>query len=283
LAEAVGAEIVSVDSMQVYRSMDIGTAKPSAAERARVRHHMIDVADPGGMFTVAEFQRRGRAALDSIGAGIPLVAGGSGLHFRALVDPLRFPPTDAAVRREIEAQTSGETVAELLAADPDAAEHVDLENPRRVVRALEVARLTGLTPTVRAVSDEGRAVREYRPLLEFVAVGIDAGDSLAERVTVRLEEMIDRGLLDEVEGLRGRMGPAVQAAVGYRQLLRVVEGEWSLDEGIGRARDATRALARRQRTFFRRDPRIRWVEWDDDPARRLGSVRAALEEAGWTS
>ncbi len=151
VAEAVGAEIVSVDSMQVYRGLDLGTAKPTPAQQARVRHHLLDLADPVTPFSVAEFQRAGREALAGLArGGVPaLIVGGSGLHFRALVDPLEFPPHDPEVRREVEALARGEALAALLAADPAAGAVVDVANPRPVARALEVYRLTGLTPAVR--------------------------------------------------------------------------------------------------------------------------------------
>ena len=281
----MGAEIVSVDAMQVYRGMDVGTAKPTAAERARVPHHLLDLADPAEEFTAAEFQRAGRRFLEDLaGRGVPaVIVGGSGLHFRALVDPLEFPPHDPEVRRSVEALSPGETVAELLAADPAAGACLDLANPRRVARAVEVLRLTGFTPSARAQGDSAAAVRAYRPLLPVVAVGFDPGPQLRGRVEARLDAMLAAGLLDEVRGLAPVLGRTAAQAVGYRQLLPVVRGEASLEEGRARAAAATWALAGRQRTFFRRDPRLRWVEWHDDPGRRAAAARAVFEEAGWTS
>lgn len=285
MAEAAGAEILSVDSMQVYRGMDVGTAKPTPEQQARVRHHLLDLADPAVAFSVAEFQRTGRVVLaDLERRGVAaLIVGGSGLHFRALVDPLEFPPHDAGVRREVEALAPAEAAAELRAADPEAGGCVDLANPRRVSRALEVWRLTGLTPTERAAGETAAAVRAYRPLLPVVAVGFDPGDALRERVEARFDAMLGAGLLDEVRRLAPRLGATAAQAVGYRQLLPVVRGEATLGDGRARALAATWALARRQRTFFRRDPRLRWQEWDDDPGRRATAARAAFEEAGWTS
>jgi tRNA dimethylallyltransferase len=278
LAEQLGAEIVSVDSMQVYEGLDIGTAKPTTAERQRVPHHLIDVAAPEEPFSVAEFQKLGIAAMEEIaGRGaMPLVVGGSGLHFRALVDPLDFPPSDEAVRSQIEAQDPSDSVLALLAADPRAATVVDLANPRRVARALEVFRLTGRTPTLRASSDEATAVREYRPRVSLLAIGMDAADSLAERVEARFDEMLEAGLLAEVERLQDRLGVTAAQGVGYKELLPVVRGEVSLDEGRAEAIRATMALAKRQRTFFRRDPRIRWIPWHDGAD---GTVDAAVETA----
>jgi tRNA dimethylallyltransferase len=285
IAAVAGAEIVSVDSMQVYRGLDLGTAKPTAAQRARVPHHLIDLADPAASFSVAEFQRAGREALAGLARRrVPaLIVGGSGLHFRALVDPLEFPPHDPQVRREVEALDPGVAAAALVAADPSAGRWVDLANPRRVARALEVLRLTGLTPSARAAADAAAAVRAYRPLLPVVAVGFDPGEALRARVEARFDAMLAAGLLEEVRRVAPSLGPTAAQAVGYKELLPVVRGEAGLAEGRSRAVAATWALAGRQRTFFRRDPRLRWQAWDDDPARRAAAARTVFEEAGWTS
>jgi tRNA dimethylallyltransferase len=271
--------------MQVYRGMDIGTAKPSPAERARVPHHLVDITEPEDAFTVAQFQTVGVAVLDRLAdSGTPaLVVGGSGLHFRALVDPLRFPGTDPEVRGRFEALAADDAVAMLVGLDGGAGEHVDLDNPRRVVRALEIHALTGETPSGRAAGPEGRAVREYRSRIPVAVVGSDPGDALPERVALRLERMMAAGLLDEVAALAGRLGPTASQAAGYRQLLPVVGGEWPLVRGVRRAVDATTGLAHRQRVFFRRDPRIAWIEWHDEASRRAEAALRVLEEAGWTS
>lgn len=268
-------EILSVDSMQVYRGMDIGTAKPDQATRLRVPHHMIDLVDPEDEFTAAEFQEQARAFL---GRRLLLV-GGSGLHFRAIVDPLRFPPSDGALRAELDARPAGEIVAELLRVDSDVAEHVDLTNPRRTVRALEIFRLTGRTPSERAGSAEAEMLRTYRPLFAFKAVGLDPGDRLRDRVRQRLELMLEAGFLDEVEQLAPRLGRTAAQAVGYKQLMRVVDGSVSEEEGVADAMRATLRLAKHQRTYFHRDPRITWVPWSDDPDVLCGSVRSQLQEA----
>ena len=271
--------------MQVYRGMDVGTAKPSAAARASVRHHLVDIADPAEPFSVAEFQRKGRAVLrrlrDSGMAAI--ICGGSGLHFRALVDPLEFPPTDDVVRANLEATAHEELIDELLAADPHAAEHVDMANPRRVLRAVEVHRLTGATPSVRAESTEAESLRQYRPLLDFVGIGLDPGDSLEARVTRRFWEMIEAGWVDEAAGLGTLLGPTAQLAIGYRELRSVPDVGRDVDDVVAAVVQATVAYAKRQRTFFRKDPRIHWIPWHDDAADRLDSAAAVLTEAGvWT-
>ncbi len=272
--------------MQVYRGMDIGTAKPSGADRARIPHHLVDVAEPEEAFTVAEFQRAGRAALDAVDArGVPaIVTGGSGLHFRALVDPLDFPPGDVELRAALERLPAGEARRRLVAADPHAGDHVDLANPRRVVRALEIVELTGRTPTARATGAEAAAVRAYRPRRPLRAIGLDPGDALPARADARIETMHDEGLLAEVRGLAPRLGRTARQAVNYKELLPVIAGEATLADGKADQLRATLALAKRQRTFFRRDPRVGWLPWDDDPARRLAAARAALQEAPtWTS
>jgi tRNA dimethylallyltransferase len=274
LAQELEAPILSVDSMQVYRGMDIGTAKPTAEEQRRVPHYMIDLVEPEEAFTVAQFQREARELIESERHPIVLVVGGSGLHFRAVVDPLVFPPHDSEVRADLEA--AEDPLEELLGIDPNAGNAVDLDNRRRVIRAVEVYRLTGMTPTMRAQGEEAEAIRTYKSWYEFQAVGVDPGAQLEARVAARSKAMIDRGLLDEVASVAGRLGPTASAAVGYRQLLPVVEGEITVETGIEVLTRATVGLAHRQRTFFRKDPRITWVAWSQHPERRLLDVRKAL-------
>ena len=271
----MGAPILSVDSMQVYRGMDIGTAKPSRSDRGRVRHYMIDLVEPQQPYTAAEFQREARTLLMSDRHPLLIITGGSGLHFRSVVDPLNFPPHDRQVRAEVEAEA--DPVEALLEVDPRAGVFVDLSNPRRVVRALEVWRLTGLTPSARSMSEDALAVQEYEPLYDFKAVGVDPGPELEARIIARTHFMREEGLLDEVARLRGRLGPSAAGAVGYRQLMPVVEGRLDEEDAWPQVRSETLALAKRQRTFFRRDPRIHWVPWMDAIEDRVTVVRSALE------
>lgn len=256
--------------MQVYREMDIGTAKPTRAERERVRHYLIDLVDPSEEYTVAEFQRQGRAIIEHGGHDTLLVVGGSGLHFRALVDPHTFPPHDPALRRQLEELDDPASMLNRL--DPAAATVVDLANRRRVVRALEIHHLTGLTPSMRYATLEAEKVRRYQPKYRFAAAGLDPGPDLPPRIRARVEAMAAAGLLEEVASLRGRLGRTASRAVGYRQLLAHFGGQLTLSRAWEEVVRATLALARRQRTFFRRDPRISWLPWDEEPRRRIQGV-----------
>lgn len=262
--------------MQVYRGMNIGTAKPTVIERKGVPHHLIDVVEPEDEFSVAEFRRQGKAVIEGAGGGSIIISGGSGLHFRALVDPMSFAPTEEGLRAEMEAMELDALATELLAVDPQAALHVDLANKRRVVRAVEIHRLTGETPTSRAASAEAEELRKYVPEIEFTAVGVDPGARTDERIDTRLEQMRSGGLLEEVRGLQGRLGRTARSAVGYRELLSHLEGETTLEEAFEAIAANTRKLAKKQRTWFQRDPRIRWIPWMDDPAARMERALEAL-------
>ncbi len=267
--------MISVDSMQIYREMDIGTAKPTIEERRGVTHHMIDVADPEDEFAVAEFRDMARNVIE--GTGRPMViSGGSGLHFRAVVDPMTFAPTDLSLREHLETRELTDLAGELISADPSAGRHVDLANRRRVVRALEIFQLTGHTPSGRAASREAAAVREYVPEFEFSAVGVDPGPALDHRIDERVSAMMAAGLVDEVERLWPRMGRTARGAVGYREIGSYLDGQSTLEGATQAIGSSTRRLARRQRTWFRRDPRITWIGWSDDPGERLGSVVEVL-------
>lgn len=276
IAGEIGGEVLSVDSMQVYRGMDIGTAKPTMLERRGVPHHLIDVADPEETFTVSRFRREGREVMARTKRPL-VIAGGSGLHFRSLVDPMSFAPSDEEVRGVLETRDDSDLVAELLAADPEAGEHVDLSNRRRVIRAVEVLQLTGETPTSRAETAEADKLRRYVPEVEFKAVGLDPGEALEERIERRLDAMRQGGLVEEVRRLRARLGRTARAAVGYREVLSHLEGDLDLDEAFELAGRNTKRLARRQRTWFQRDPRIRWIPWIDDAGRQAERALEVLD------
>ena len=280
LAERIGAEIVSVDSMLVYRGMDIGTAKPSPELRTRVPHHVIDVAEPSEPFSAARYQALARDAVQRIRARgrRVLLAGGSGLYLRAVVDDLGFPGTDAVARRELEREAERvgaiRLYERLAATDPVAAAKIEPRNLRRTVRALEVAGLTG-----RPFSSFAEAWDRFDPALVRAAGVALSRDVLAERIRLRVASMLDRGLLDEVRALvdRGFGGwlTATQA-IGYAEFARHLAGELSLEGAVAGTVKRTKALARRQLAFLRRDPRIRWFE-----AGEGGAVVVVDEIAGY--
>jgi tRNA dimethylallyltransferase len=257
-------ELVSVDSMQVYRGMDIGTAKPTSTEQAEVRHHLLDLADPWERFTVARFQAEFRRVLEDIESRGQrgLLVGGTGLYLRAVVDRLAIPGEYPAARAEVEAET--DTVAlhrRLVRLDPLAAERMQATNRRRVVRALEVTLGSG-----RPFSSFGPGLRAY-PATPFRLLGIELPvDVVAERISERYRDQLARGFVEEVRRLaadpRGMSGTARQA-LGYRELLAHVEEGVDFEAALASAVLRTRRFARRQRAWFRRDPRIEWYSADD--------------------
>ena len=275
LARRTGAEIISVDSMQVYRGMDIGTAKPTVLERREIRHHMVDIVEPEADYSVSEFSETGRRILE--GAGLPLIiAGGSGLHFRSLVDPMSFAPTDPELRPHLDELPLEELRVELESVDAGAAEHVDMHNKRRVVRALEVFRLGGGTPTERSQTAEADRLRRYDADYEFRGFGLDPGERSEELIVKRLQRMRGGGLVDEVTDLAQRLGKTARAAVGYREVLDALEGNRTLDSAFDEIARNSRKLARRQRTWFQRDPRVQWIPWSEDPIQMCNRIQEEL-------
>lgn len=265
VAETVGAEIVGTDSMQAYRGMDIGTATPSAEEQARVRHHMIDIWEPGEAVSVVEFQERARRAIDAIrNAGrVPIVVGGSGLYVRAVLERLDIPRTDPDVRAKWEARLvdvgAPALHRELAKVDPQAAEAIEVNNGRRIVRALEVIELTG-APFAARLPDP---VDEF-PTVRF-GLRIDR-EKLDERIQDRVEAMWRAGFIDEVHYLAAaglRDAPTAAAALGYGPILDFLDGQISEAEAKQRTIDDTRKFARRQQRWFARDERIEWWNYDD--------------------
>jgi tRNA dimethylallyltransferase len=264
IARARGAEICSVDSMLVYRGMDIGTAKPTAEQRALVPHHLLDLAEPSERFTVARFQDEARRTMEDIrlrGAEALLV-GGSGLYFRAVVDGFVLPGEDPAVRAQLEAEADAVGIdvlhRRLQQLDPIAAAKIDVANVRRVVRALEVPAITG-TP----FSAFSEAWTHFDPG-RVRAAGIDIEtQTLARRIADRVSAMFAAGWLEEVRGLVERgFGSWLTStqAIGYSELARHLDGRLSLEEAWEGTVRRTRNLARRQVAWFRRDPRVRWFE-----------------------
>ena len=276
LARRHDCEIVSVDSMQVYRGMDIGTAKPTGADREQVPHHLIDIAEPDEEVTVAEIQRRGRLAI-AASTRPKIICGGSGLHFRSLVDPMSFAPTEPGLREELNTMEMEKLVAELVEIDPSAGDQVDLANRRRVVRALEVARLGAGTPSERARSDEARRLQRFDAEIPFLGFGLDPSDQLGPRVEERSALMRSAGLVGEVERLAPRLGRTARSAIGYREVLEALDHGDGIDGAFAAITANTLKLARRQRTWFRRDPRIRWIPWSEDPVENADQIEGLLD------
>ena len=281
LAECLSAEIVSIDSMLVYRGMDVGTAKPSGAERGRVPHHMIDVADPSEVFSVARFQEAARLVLRQTGerGREALLVGGSGLYFRAIVDELEFPGTDRDTRSELERQAAAlgpeRLYARLASMDPVAAARIEPANARRIVRALEVPALTG-----RPFSSFADAWDRYDPDAVRAAGLRMSRERLIERIRARVRAMLDDGWIDEVRSLvdAGFGGWLTSTqAIGYAELARHLRGEMTLEDAVEATVKRTTNLARRQMAWFRRDPRIRWFDVDErGPMSAFEPIRAFL-------
>ena len=259
------AELINADSMLVYRGMDIGTAKPSEAERAEIRHHMVDLLDVTENATVAEFQQLARQAIaDCIGRHvIPIVVGGSALYVRAIIDDFDFPGTDPGIRARLEHELTTQGAERLhqrlSAADPVAAARILPGNARRVIRALEVIELTG--QSFSAELPEHR----YR-LTDVVQIGIAvARPALDARITARVDAMWAAGFVDEVRRLASaglREGLTASRGLGYRQVLRFLEGEITEAQARDLTILATRKFARRQESWFRKDARITWLPYD---------------------
>jgi tRNA dimethylallyltransferase len=271
--------------MQVYRGLDIGTAKPSASERAAVPHHLIDVADPTEEWSAARHQTAARAAVAAIErrGKRALLVGGTGLYVQAVVDDLRFPGEDPDLRAELEAWTAepgGVAAAydELRRHDPEAAAKIDPHNARRIVRALEVIRLTH-----EPFSSFGPGLDQFGPTafpVRMVGVWVPR-DLLNARIATRFAAMRDAGLVEEVRRLLD--GPPLSRtaaqAIGYREVIDALRGrDGSMDDAIDTAVRRTRSFARRQRMWFRRDPRITWLGVTDNPCAALTVLLAT-----WTS
>ena len=277
LAEALGGEVVNADSMQLYRGMDIGTAKLTMAERGGVPHHVLDIWDVTEPASVAVYQGLARAAIDDIAARgqVPLLVGGSGLYIRAVLEDFEFPGTDPELRAELERELDeagpAPLYARLLAADPVAAGRILPSNGRRIVRALEVNALTGTAFAA--------ALPPPRPVYDAVQLGVDlATGALDERIERRVDAMWAAGFVEEVRGLLElgiEDGRTASGALGYRQIMRFLGSELSEAEARAETVRATRRFVRRQRSWFRRDDRIVWLDGaaTDITAAALAGVR----------
>ncbi len=265
VAHETGAHIVAVDAMQVYRGMDIGTAKPTKADRADVPHHCIDLVAPSERFTVAEFKvhaARARAEIAAAGAHALFVAG-TGLYLTAVIDNLQLPGEWPEVRAQLQAESDVAVLfARLLELDPVAAARTDKSNRRRIERALEVCIGSG-----RPFSSFGPGTGAYPPS-DVQQVGITwPRETLSRRIEQRVHAMMSAGLLAEVRGLAeaGELSREARQALGYKELLAHLDGGMSLDEAVADIVLHTRQFAVRQERWFRRDPRIRWVNVQNDP------------------
>lgn len=263
LALALDGEVVNADAMQFYRGMDIGTAKITTAERRGVPHHLLDTLDVTEEASVSDFQRQARAIMADIHqrGKRAILAGGSGLYVRAALDVLEFPGTDPDVRGQLEAdyaaEGSGPLLARLRVVDPISADRVS--DARRIIRALEVHQLTG-----RPFSSFMPRREYFQPALQ-IGLAVDR-DQLRERLAQRVHSMVDKGLLEEVRRLDAaglRRGKTATRALGYSQFLKVLDGGATVEEAVEETIVATRQFARRQLTWFRADPRISWLDWQD--------------------
>ena len=277
LAERLGGEVVNADALQLYRGMDIGTAKVPLAERRGIPHHLLDVLEPDQDASVADYQSRARAALAQIAdrGRRAIAVGGSGLYVRALLDHMDFPGTDPAVRARLEERVEAEGAralhAELERLDPVAAAGIGPRNARRTVRALEVIELTGRPYSA--------SLPQHVYEVPAVQVGLDCDRGVLDaRVAARVDAMWARGLVAEVDALAARgIGRTASRAVGYAEVLAFRRGELTQDEARAAVVAGTRRLARKQMGWFGRDPRVHWLD-AQDPAlldRALALVAAA--------
>ncbi|QMU78745.1 tRNA (adenosine(37)-N6)-dimethylallyltransferase MiaA [Streptacidiphilus sp. PB12-B1b] len=284
LALELGGEVVNTDSMQLYRGMDIGTAKLTPQERRGVPHHLLDVWDVTVAASVAEYQRMAREVIDALLAQgrTPVLVGGSGLYVRAAVDELEFPGTDAEVRArleaELEAEGSGALHRRLAEVDPPAAQAILPSNGRRIVRALEVVEITGKSFTANLPG--------HQSVYDTVQIGVQLPrPELDERIALRVDRMWEAGLVQEVEALAAvglRDGRTASRALGYQQALAQLDGECSEQEARAETVRATRRFARRQESWFRRDPRVHWLSRsaDEHPSVLVGRALERVHVSG---
>jgi tRNA dimethylallyltransferase len=289
LAEKVGGEIVSVDSMQVYRGMDIGTAKPTAEERARVRHHLLDVAEVSESFDAARFVKLAQAAAREIfeRGKVPIFCGGTGLYFKAFLDGIgEAPPASPELRAELEGTPLAELLRELEARDPATYERIDRQNPRRVVRAVEVIRLTGKPFSEQRAKWEkgGDDLPGTAKMGSQSLFGLSRrAEDLRKRINARVEAMFRAGLIDETRQLLQRglaQNRTAMQALGYRQVVEYLHGERNLPDTIELVKVRTRQFAKRQMTWFRRQMNLKWMEPGQDGAKLAEELaRVVLDTA----
>ncbi len=280
LGERLGGEIISVDSMQVYRGLDLGTAKPTADERARVPHHLVDFMELTDAFDAAKFVQLATAAVTEIQARgrVPILVGGTGLYFNAWLNGLgEAPPPDPALRAELEALPLAALLDELARCDLPTFDEIDLENRRRVVRAVEVIRLTG-----RPFSQQRAAWPERAPTLAGRSFGLQRPrEDLVRRIDQRVEQMFRAGLIEETRRLLGQgleLNRTAMQAIGYRQVVEHLRGERGRLETIELVKVRTRQFAKRQLTWFRGQLDLEWVEvsWEESAMETAGRLLVQL-------
>ncbi|MEU9612970.1 tRNA (adenosine(37)-N6)-dimethylallyltransferase MiaA [Streptomyces sp. FT05W] len=285
LAQQLGGEVVNADSMQLYRGMDIGTAKLTPAERDGVPHHLMDIWDVTEAASVAEYQRLARTEIDRLlsEGRTPVLVGGSGLYVKGAIDALEFPGTDPGVRARLEQELtehgSGALHARLATLDPGAARAILPSNGRRIVRALEVIEITGKPFTANLPGDEA--------VYDALQIGVDVErPELDERIRTRVDRMWEAGLVDEVRDLEARglrEGRTASRALGYQQVLAALAGECTEDEARAETVRATKRFARRQDSWFRRDPRVEWLSGAETQRAELPGRALALVERAVTA
>ena len=281
LAKAFDGEVVSADSMQIYRGMDIGTAKPTLEEREGIPHHMLDVAEPGESYSVSRYVQEATACVEDIlsRGKLPIVCGGTGLYIDGLIRGTDFQPagTDNGIRevleKEWEEQGAEAMMARLAAVDPDSAERLHLSDKRRILRALEVWLATGETITA-----HNARTKAIPPRFEAVMIGLNTQprDILYGRIDRRVDVMLEQGLLQEVQTLleKGLLEGTAAQAIGYKELLAHFRGEMTLEAAADLIRQKSRNYAKRQLTWFRRDERVKWIVYNAPQA-----AQAVLQEA----
>ncbi|MFF8845061.1 tRNA (adenosine(37)-N6)-dimethylallyltransferase MiaA [Streptomyces sp. NPDC015127] len=285
LAQRLDGEVVNADSMQLYRGMDIGTAKLTTEERAGVPHRLLDIWDVTETASVAEYQRLARAEIDRLLAEgrTPVLVGGSGLYVRGAIDALEFPGTDPEIRARLEEELTvrgpGALHARLAAADPEAGRAILPSNGRRIVRALEVIEITGRPFTANLPGHDS--------VYDTVQIGVDVErPELDERIALRVDRMWEAGLVDEVRALEAqglREGRTASRALGYQQVLSALAGECTEPEARAETVRATKRFARRQDSWFRRDPRVHWLSGAAEDRVELPQRALALIERAVTA
>ncbi|MEU3218428.1 tRNA (adenosine(37)-N6)-dimethylallyltransferase MiaA [Streptomyces sp. NPDC006971] len=285
LAQRLDGEVINADSMQLYRGMDIGTAKLTLPERGDVPHHLLDIWDVTETASVAEYQRLARGEIDRLLAAgrTPVLVGGSGLYVKGAIDALEFPGTDPEVRARLEEELAergpGALHARLAAADPEAGRAILPSNGRRIVRALEVIEITGRPFTANLPGNDA--------VYDAVQIGVDVTrPELDERIALRVDRMWEAGLVDEVRDLEARGlrdGLTASRALGYQQVLAALAGECAEEEARAETIRATKRFARRQDSWFRRDPRVHWLSGAAEDRGELPHRALALVERAVTA